>query len=181
MANPYIGEIRCFGFNFAPVGWAFCNGQLLSIAQNEALFAIIGTTYGGDGQTTFGLPNLQGQIPMHWGNGPGGFNTSIGQVQGTTSVTLTTNQIPAHTHSVTAMEVPSGGVPERTAVPNSNTYFGPTQPPNAAYNLTPPSVTAAFSSKAIATQGGSQPHDNMQPYLVLNFCIALEGIFPSRN
>lgn|SRR5262249_47135190 len=181
MAEPYIGEIRCFGFNFAPRGWALCNGQLLSIAQNDALFAILGTIYGGDGVNTFGLPNLQGQIPMHWGNGPGGFNTSIGQVQGTTSVTLTTNQIPTHAHTVIAVEVPSGGVPERTAVPNSTTFLGPSEPPNAVYQLAPSSVTAAFSSKAIAVQGGSQPHDNMQPYLVLNFCIALEGIFPSRN
>jgi microcystin-dependent protein len=181
MASPYIGEIRCFGFNFAPIGWALCNGQLLSIAENNALFAILGTIYGGDGTTTFGLPNLQGQIPMHWGNGPGGFNTAIGQVQGVTTVTLITSQIPIHTHTVTAVEVPSGGDPERTAVPASNTFLGPSQVPNAAYQKTPASVTAAFSNKAISIQGGSQPHDNMQPYLTLNFCIALEGIFPSQN
>ncbi len=181
MASPYIGEIRCFGFNFAPQGWAFCNGQLLAIAANDVLFSILGTTYGGDGITTFAVPNLQGQIPMHWGNGPGGFNTTIGQTQGQTSVTLTTNQIPAHTHSVIAMEVPSGGGPERTAVASGNTFLGPSQPPNGVYQLAPSSVTAAFSSKAIAMQGGSQPHDNMQPYLVLNFCIALDGIFPARN
>ena len=97
MASPFLGEIRCFGFNFAPVGWAKCNGQLLAISSNDALFAILGTTYGGDGQTTFGLPNLQGQVPMHWGSGPSGFNTTIGEVQGVTTVTLTTAQIPAHT------------------------------------------------------------------------------------
>jgi microcystin-dependent protein len=181
MATPYIGEIRCFGFNFAPLGWAFCNGQLLDISQNAALYSIIGTTYGGDGVTTFGLPNLQGQIPMHWGNGPGGFNTSIGEVQGTPNVTLTTNQIPIHTHTVIGMEVPSGGGPERTAVAAGNTYLSDSQPPNGAWQLAPSSVTAAFSNKAISGQGGSQPHDNMQPYLVLNFCIALEGIFPSQN
>src|SRR5438094_10654278 len=96
-----------FGFNFAPRGLAFCNGQLLAIAQNDALFAILGTTYGGDGVTTFGLPNLQGQIPMHWGNGPGGFNTVIGEVQGQTTVTLTATQIPLHTHTITAANVPA--------------------------------------------------------------------------
>src|SRR5262249_3659539 len=99
MAEPYIGEVRCFGFNFQPRGWAFCNGQLLQIAQFEALYALLGTIYGGDGVSTFGLPNLQGQIPMHWGNGPGGFNTTIGQVQGSPTVTLTTAQIPAHNHT----------------------------------------------------------------------------------
>jgi microcystin-dependent protein len=181
MASPYIGEIRCFGFNFAPVDWAFCNGQLIQISQNEALYAIIGTIYGGDGVTTFALPNLQGQIPMHWGNGPGGFNTVIGQVQGVPSVTLTTAQIPTHTHTAIAMEVPSGGDPERTAVPNATCYLGPGQVPDAPYNTAPTSMTAAFSPKAISIQGGSQAHDNMQPYLVLNFCICLFGIFPSRN
>jgi microcystin-dependent protein len=181
MASPYVGEIRCFGFNFAPQGWAFCNGQLMQIAQNDVLYSIISTTYGGDGITTFALPNLQGQIPMHWGNGPGGFNTTIGQTQGTPQVTLTTNQIPIHTHAVTAVSVPSGGVPERTAVAASNTFLGPSQPPNGVYQLAPSSVTAAFSNKAISGQGGSQPHDNMQPYLVINFCIALEGIFPAQN
>src|SRR5205085_10617792 len=116
MAEPYVGEIRCFGFNFAPQSWAFCNGQLMSIANNTVLFSVIGTTYGGDGITTCGLPNLQGRIPMHWGNGPSGFNTVVGQLQGETNVTLTTQQIPIHTHTVTAVEVPSGGGPERTAV-----------------------------------------------------------------
>jgi microcystin-dependent protein len=181
MASPYLGEIRCFGFNFAPFGWAFCNGQLLSIAENSALFTILGTTYGGDGTTTFGLPNLQGQIPMHWGNGPSGFNTVIGEVQGQPTVTLTTQQIPTHTHTIIAMEVPSGGAPERTAVAANNTYLGPSQPPNGVYQTAPTTFTAQFSPKAISIQGGSQPHDNMQPYLVLNFCIAVDGIFPARN
>src|SRR5215472_7235224 len=180
MAQPYIGEIRCFGFNFAPFGWAFCNGQLLQIAQNDALFAILGTIYGGDGQTTFALPNLQGQIPMHWGNGPGGFNTSIGEVQGTTSVTLTTNQIPAHAHNIVSAQVPSGGANEHLASPNGNAYIGPSNP-DLCYTNQTTSLTADFSPKAIALNGGSQPHDNMQPYLVLNFCIALQGIFPARN
>jgi len=181
MASPWIGEIRCFGFNFAPQGWAFCNGQLMAISQNDALFAILGTTYGGDGSTTFGLPNLQGQIPMHWGNGPGGFNTVLGQVQGQSSVTLTTNQIPAHAHTITAMELAAGGIVERTASPSSNSFLSESEPPNGVYLKIPSALDAPFSSKAISLQGGSQPHDNMQPYLVLNFCIALEGIFPARN
>jgi len=179
MASPYIGEIRCFGFNFAPIGWAFCNGQLLQIAQADALFAILGTTYGGDGVTTFGLPNLQGQIPMHWGTGPGGFNTVIGEVQGATTVTLTTSQIPAHTHTITAGDLPAGGVVERLQSPTAVAYISASSP-DQAYNSSP-TLDAPFSPKAISTVGGSQPHENMQPYLVLNFCIALEGIFPTRN
>jgi microcystin-dependent protein len=179
MASPYIGEIRCFGFNFAPVDWAFCNGQLLPISQFEALYAIIGTIYGGDGVTNFALPNLQGQIPMHWGNGPGGFNTQIGQVQGVTSVTLTTQQIPTHNHTITVAEVQSGGQPERIAQPNGNAWIAQSAP-DGMYNKTP-TVNAPFSGKTIGLQGGSQAHDNMQPYLVLNFCICLNGIFPSRN
>src|SRR5205807_5707661 len=115
MAEPYYGEIRCFGFQFAPVGWAFCNGQQMAISQNDALFAVIGTTYGGDGIVTFGLPNLQGRIPMHWGNGPGGFNTAIGESQGATTHTLIASEIPVHTHTITAASVPSGGIVERTA------------------------------------------------------------------
>src|SRR5690349_10755798 len=136
MGSPYIGEIRCFGFNFAPVGWAFCNGQLLSIAQNNALFAIIGTIYGGDGQTTFALPNLQGQSPMHWGNGPSGFNTVIGQVQGQADVTLTTAQMPAHSHTVTTETVASGGVVERTATPGPTNFFANSDP-DGLYNTSP--------------------------------------------
>jgi microcystin-dependent protein len=180
MASPYVGEIRCFGFNFAPVGWAFCNGQLMPIAQNDALFAIIGTIYGGDGVTTFALPNLQGQIPMHWGNGPGGFNTSLGQVQGTPNVTLTTQQIPIHAHTIVSASVASGGAKEHLAAPSGVAFIGPSNP-DLCYTNQVASLTAAFSPKAISIQGGSQAHDNMQPYLTLSFCIALEGVFPSRN
>ena len=181
MANPFIGEIRCFGFNFAPIGWAKCNGQLLSIADNSALFAILGTTYGGDGQTTFALPNLQGQVPMHWGSGPSGFNTTIGEVQGVTTVTLTVAQMPAHTHTLTAGAIPVGDEFEHTAVPTIQTYLSASRPTTAVYQTAPSSITAAFASSALSTVGNSQPHDNMQPYLALNFCIALEGIFPARN
>jgi microcystin-dependent protein len=180
MSEPYVGEIRCFGFQFAPVGWAFCNGQLVAIADNAALFSILGTTYGGDGVATFALPNLQGRIPMHWGNGPGGFNTTIGEVQGATTVTLTTGQIPTHTHTITVADLPAGGVVERVASPAGGSAYLSDSGPDALWNKTP-TVNAAFSSKAIGSVGGSQPHDNTQPYLVLNFCIALFGIFPSRN
>jgi microcystin-dependent protein len=180
MAQAYIGEIRCFGFNFAPVSWAQCNGQLLDISNNTALFTVIGTTYGGDGTTTFALPNLRGQVPMHWGNGSGGFNTVIGQVQGVSTVTLTTSQIPAHTHTITVGVPPSGGVVDRTGTPSSTTYISDATP-DQVYNTSPSGITAAFSSVALSIQGSSQPHDNMQPYLVVNFCIALFGVFPSQN
>jgi len=178
MAEPYIGEIRCFGFNFAPIDWAFCNGQLMSIAQNQALFSIIGTTYGGDGVSTFALPNLQGRVPMHWGTSPG-FNTVIGEVQGTTTVTLTSQQIPLHNHAVTAAQV--GGTGEEVASPSSSAYLGNSTGHNLAYIKAPTTFDAPFSPRAIGPAGGSQPHENMQPYLALNFCIALFGIFPSRN
>jgi len=179
MAEPYIGEIRCFGFNFAPVGWARCDGQLVSIASNNALFVILGTTYGGDGQTTFALPNLQGRIPMHWGNGPGGFSTVIGELQGSESVTLNTNEMPAHAHTINAATAASGGIVVRTNVPGPTALIGPSDP-DGVYNKTP-TVNAPFSPKAISTAGSSLPHENRQPFLVLNFCIALEGLFPARN
>jgi microcystin-dependent protein len=181
MSNAFIGEIRCFGFNFAPYGWAQCNGELLSIQQNTALFSILGTTYGGNGQTNFALPNLQGQVPMHWGDGPGGFSTQLGEVQGSTTVTLISNQMPIHNHTVTASSVAAGGGSERTAVPTAATYIGPSANPNAAFQSPAPTINAPFSPKAIAVTGNSIPHENMQPYLVLNFCIALTGVFPSRN
>jgi microcystin-dependent protein len=179
MSQPYVGEIRCFGFNFAPVNFAFCNGQLLPISQYDVLYAVIGTTYGGNGQTTFAVPNLQGTVPMHWGNGPGGFNTEIGEVQGQTSVTLTSQQIPQHVHAITTAVVAPGGAPERTATPTNLTYIG-TSNPDGLYKSTP-TINTTFSPVAIGNTGGSQPHDNMQPYLALNFCICLNGIFPSRN
>lgn len=178
MSSPYLGEIRCFGFNFAPQGWAFCNGQLLAISQNDALFAVIGTTYGGDGSTTFGLPNLQGKIPMHWGNGPGGFNTTLGEVQGSPTVTLSPSHMPTHTHVITSELVLPGGVNEHLATATVSAFIGPSAP-DMAYK-TSPAIDTAFSPLAISSSGGSQPHENMQPYLTINFCIALEGIFPTQ-
>jgi len=178
MTEPYIGEIRCFGFGFAPRGYAFCNGQLMSIAQNSALFSILGTIYGGDGQTTFGLPNLQGQIPMHWGNSPTGFITVIGEVQGQPNVTLNTNQMPQHTHGINAAT--PGDTAERTAAPGSQSYLSNSKG-GLIWQKAPLTINASFSPMTITPTGSSFPHDNMQPYLTLNFCIALEGIFPSRN
>jgi microcystin-dependent protein len=180
MSEPFIAEIRCFGFTFAPRGWAQCNGQLLPISQNSALFALIGTTYGGDGSTTFALPNLQGRIPMHWGNGPGGFTTQIGEVQGQTAVTLTTLQIPQHVHAVVAAVIQPGASAERSAIP-TDTSFLSAGSGEGLYQKAPATPNTPFSPKAISPAGGSQPHDNMQPYLVINFCMALEGIFPSQN
>src|SRR5262249_54249293 len=180
MAEPYIGEIRCFGFSFATFNWARCDGQLLSIANFNALFSILGTTYGGDGQTTFALPNLQGRIPMHWGNGPGGFNTAIGESQGVEQVTLIAGQMPVHNHTINAASAASGGGVISTNVPGPTALIGPSAP-DGVYNKAPPAIDAPFSPKAISIAGGSLPHENRQPFLVLNFCIALNGLFPSRN
>ena len=180
MSNPYVGEIRCFGFNFAPVGWAFCNGALQSISENPALFNLIGTTYGGDGTTTFALPNLQSRVPMHWGTSPrSGANYVIGQTVGVETPILTIAQTPQHSHAVSAAVVDSGGVVDRTQTPNANSFLADSAP-NALWNKTP-TINAAFANNTISSVGGSQPHENRQPFLALNFCISLFGIFPSRN
>jgi microcystin-dependent protein len=181
MSEPFIGEIRCFGFNFAPLGWSQCNGQILQIAENNALYSVIGSAYGGDGQTTFGLPDLQGRVPMHWGNGTE-LNTVVSQPQGVASVTLTAQEIPQHTHTLAAVVVASGAGPvERTAVPTSATFLSASQPPDQVWQKGPATPNTAFSPKAISQVGHSLPHENMQPYLVLNFCIALNGLFPPQQ
>jgi microcystin-dependent protein len=178
MSQPYVGEIRCFGFSFAPQGWAFCHGQLMAISQNDALFAIIGTTYGGDGQSTFGLPNLQGCVPMHWGTNAG-LTTVIGQTQGSTQVTLTNATMPAHAHFITAQDAGAGGVVEKIPQPNPNAWLGPSNPEGLW--VTSATLGPNFSPSTLQTVGGSLPHENMQPYLAVNFCISLFGVFPSRN
>ena len=177
MAEPFIGEICCFGFNFAPRDWAQCNGQSVAIAQNEALFAILGTTYGGNGVTTFDLPNLQGRIPMHWGTGRSGMNTTIGEAMGTTTVTLTSAQMPQHNHPIVTGTAQN--TTQRTAAPSPTSYLS--QAKGTLLYQANPAVNASFSPRAISQFGGSQPHENMQPYLTLNFCISLYGVFPTRN
>jgi microcystin-dependent protein len=176
MSQSYVGEIRCFGFNFNPAGWQQCNGQLLPISSYTALFSVIGTTYGGNGQTTFALPNLQGQVPMHWGSAVGLPTTVIGQAQGQPNVTLTTTQLPAHTHAATAA---TGSGTERTASPGPTSYLAESVPGSAWVGA--PTLGPQFAPNAISLVGGNVPHDNMQPYLVLNFCISLFGTFPPHS
>lgn len=170
MSSPFIGEIRMFAGNFAPVGWAFCNGALIPIAENDALFNLIGTTYGGDGQNTFALPDLQSRIPVHVGPG-----FALGQTGGVESVTLTTSQIPAHSHVPAAFNSPPPG---NSNDPTNNVWASSTT--GSVYvSGTPANV--AMSADAIAPTGGSQPHDNMVPFLVINFILSLFGIFPSQT
>jgi microcystin-dependent protein len=170
MAEPYIGEIRMVGFSFAPIGWAFCDGALQAIDQNTALFTLIGTFYGGDGVQTFGLPNLQGRVPIHQGSNQG-TSFVIGERAGSETITLTTNQLPAHNHALQAS----------TTAGNSNSPGGNLQAATQSVNAyVPPTAITAMTSVSTGA-GGSQPHENMQPYLVVNFIIALFGIFPSQS
>jgi microcystin-dependent protein len=167
MAVPFLGEIRVFSFAFAPKGWAQCNGQLLQIGQNQALFALMGTTYGGNGQTTFALPNLQGRAPLHFGNG-----SVQGQLAGVRSVQLTASQLPPHTHTMNASASPG-----TQASPGGN-LLAQNSKGSAGFRA---AAGAVMNANMIAPATGGQAHDNMQPYLVLNFCVALQGIFPSQN
>lgn len=164
MATPYLAEIRIFSFGFAPKGWAQCNGQLLPINQNQALFSLLGTTYGGNGQTNFALPNLQGRVPLHFGNG-----LVQGQTGGESAHTLIISEIPAHTHIAVGSSTPAN-----LGDPTNNLWATG----NAAYN---PTANTSMNPAGILNAGGSQPHENMSPYLTVNICIALQGIFPSRN
>jgi len=169
MAEPFISEIRAFGFNFAPKGWATCDGQLLAINQNQALYSLIGITYGGDGRTNFNLPDLRGRTPIH-------FDASYreGQKSGSENVTLTTGQIPAHTHTLEAT----------TSAPAANTPASnllATLPADKADFTAPANSNSTLNPASLAAAGGSIPHNNMQPSLVINFCIALIGVFPSRS
>lgn len=173
MAEPFIGSIVLFCGNFAPRGWATCDGQLLSIAQNTALFSILGTTFGGDGRTTFALPDLRGRVPLHPGSGPGLSTYILGESTGTESVTLLVSQMPAHNHTVAAPC--SDGAPS-TPSPVGAVAANQDQTPFYAA-----SGTAAMAPATSSVAGGSQPHENRQPLLAINFIIALEGIFPSRN
>lgn len=166
MATPYIGEIRIFGGNFAPAGWAFCNGQLLSISQNEALFSLLGTTYGGDGINTFGLPDLRGRLPMHAGP-----QYQLGQMAGSETVQLSTNQLPVHQHPPTAS---SGGG-------NANGPQSAIWAATARFSYGTGSPNAPMNVAAVQPAGGGHPHDNLSPFLTLSFIIALEGIYPAQS
>jgi len=172
MANsPFIGEIRAVGFNFAPKNWAMCNGQLLAISQNQALFSILGTTYGGNGQTTFALPDLRGRTPIHFGSDPQAVTYTLGEKTGGETETLSLNEMPAHTHLVKAnatanIETASNNFP--AGPPSGNNVYGPP-------------AGATMDPALVPNAGGSQPHANLQPYLTLNYIICLVGIFPSRN
>ncbi len=165
MAEPFLAEIRLFSFNFPPKGWAFCNGQFLPINQNQALFALLGTTYGGNGQTTFALPNLQGRYAMHKGNGH-----TLGEAAGSTAVTITQQTMPQHLHFAMAATA-NGDTPVATG--NYLASF------NNAYR--PPQALITIDPSTVSSVGGSQAHTNMCPYIAINFCIALQGIFPSQN
>ena len=173
MAQPFVGEIRMFAGNFAPNGWMFCEGQTLPISENEVLFNLIGTTYGGDGQSTFNLPNLASRVPIHMGTGPDGQTYQLGESFGVESVTLTTQQIPNHTHPLTAT--------------TSNGTLN--NPQNAVLAQTPGAVkpyiedapVTPLNANSITPQGGSQPHENCQPFLCINFIISLFGVFPTQT
>jgi microcystin-dependent protein len=178
MSDQYLGEIRIFGFHFAPSGWALCNGQTMAISQNAALFAVLGTTFGGNGTTTFGLPNFQDIASMHWGSGAGLTPRAIGEALGTPTVTLASNQIPPHNHMAQSANLTAQG--QGIGTPGSTVWPGQSAP-GATYSDTTSPLTAQFSPKAVGLNGGNQPHANVQPLLSMNFCIALQGIFPTRN
>ena len=173
MADPFVAEIRLFPFSFAPTGWALCDGQLLPISQNTALFSLLGTTYGGDGKSTFALPDLQGRVPMQPGDGPGLSLHDLGEVSGVESVTLLTSEIPVHSHALNADTVDLGD----TNIPNANATFAQ----SSGGTLYQTSTDTQLAANALATAGGGLPHTNMQPYLTVSFCIALQGVFPPRS
>jgi microcystin-dependent protein len=175
MSNPFVAEIRIFPFNFAPTGWAFCDGQILPLSQNTALFSLLGTTYGGDGKSNFALPNMQGNAPMHPGQGPGLSLHDLGETGGSDTVTLLESEIPSHSHALMAVNnvplvnnpTPSTGIARSVG--------------GDLYQTTTNSSIVQMSDNTVAPAGGDQPHNNLMPYLTLNFCIALQGVFPPRT
>lgn len=174
MADPFVAEIRIFPFNFAPTGWAWCDGQLLPLSQNTALFSLLGTTYGGNGKSNFALPDLQGRAPMHPGQGPGLSLHDLGETGGSESVTLLESEIPAHSHALLA-----GVDPANAQVPGPTLALTRSAGGSAYNNVT--SGLTTMSDQALAPAGGDQPHNNLQPYLAFYFNIALQGVFPPRT
>jgi microcystin-dependent protein len=173
MSDQFVAEIRIFPFNFPPTGWAFCDGQLMPISQNTALFSLLGTTYGGDGKSTFALPNLQGNVPIHPGQGPGLSLYDLGQMGGSETITLLQSEIPSHTHPINAQAPPAD-----TNLPTNHTMARVTG--TAPYLPPAGAPLVAMAPQSLSPAGGGLPHNNMQPYLTLNFCIAMQGIFPQR-
>lgn len=175
MSDPFVAEIRIFGFNFAPTGWAQCNGQILPISQNTALFSLLGTMYGGNGQSTFALPNFEGSVPVCSGQGQGLSEYDVGQQSGAETITLLESEIPAHTHTIQAMSsIANLNAPGPTVVlarSSGGTIYQPTTNQNLVQ----------MNAQSLSPTGGSLPHNNMQPYLTLNFCIAMQGVFPPRT
>jgi len=172
MSEPFVGEIRMFAGNFAPRGWAFCNGQLLAVSQNDALFSLLGTIYGGDGRTTFGLPDMRGRLPVHAGNGPGLSTRRLGAEGGSEQITLTVNHLPSHTHSFQATDqLADTSIPANKALAKSSSG-------DVYINENP---DTALAGNAVSNFGGSQNHANLMPFLCVHFIIALIGIYPSRN
>lgn len=174
MSNPFVGEIRMFAGDFPPVGWAFCNGQLLAISQNTALFSLLGTQYGGNGTSNFALPDLQGRLPLGWDHGFG--NYPIGMVAGEEQVTLLQTELPAHTHALSARAVAG-----TTGAPSTGMLAEANEGGRAIVDYYAPSGAAVTTAQATDTVGGNQPHDNMSPFLGVSFIIALQGVFPARN
>lgn len=174
MSNPFIAEIRMFGFNFNPRGWALCNGQLIPIAQNTALFSLLGTNFGGNGQTTFGVPNLQGSTPIGAGQGLGLSNYVLGEAGGAASHALIAAELPSHTHALAVVAAADGAADRANARGNVLA-----KPSDSSYIAATPDTTMASAS--ISVTGTSSPHNNMQPYVGVNFCIAMQGVFPARN
>jgi microcystin-dependent protein len=177
VSEPFLAEIVMFGGNFAPRGWAFCQGQILSIAQNTALFSLLGTTFGGNGQTTFALPDMRGRVPVGTGQGPGLPSINLGQVAGEPTHTLIVTEMPAHSHPAQAQGVSTAG----TSTSPAGGTWATSSARDAVYSNAAPNAPMAAGGVSVGAAGGSQPHNNMQPYLGINFIIAIEGIYPSRN
>jgi microcystin-dependent protein len=177
MSDPFVAEIRIFPFNFAPTGWAMCNGQLLPISQNTALFSLLGTTYGGDGKSNFALPNIQGQAAMFWGQGPGLSLRDIGEAGGVSTVTLLTAEMAAHPHTLGGSVNANGA----SLTPVGNLWAQAPQGRGSLSIYHEAPATGAVNPNCMPNAGGDQPHNNLQPYLTLNFCMAMQGVFPPRS